>query len=167
MYVCMIFISIFIGYSIGTAPLVGFNYGAQNSSELKNLVRKSAVIISIVSVCMVGMSLILATPLSSLFVGYDKELYDLTVRAFFIFSFSFLFCGSSIFGSSFFTALNNGVVSAFISFLRTLVFQIAAVIILPLIWGIDGIWFSVVVAELMAFVVTLAFIAGMRKKYCY
>ena len=167
MYVSMIFMAVFIGYSIGTAPIIGYNYGAGNHSELKSLLKKSLVIIGTTSASMLALSLILASPLSKLFVGYDAELYSLTVRGFNIFSFSFLFCGMAIFGSSFFTALNNGLISALISFLRTLVFQVAAVIILPLIFEIDGIWFSIVVAELMAFAVTLVFIFAKRKTYHY
>lgn len=167
MYVCMIFISIFIGYSIGTAPLIGFNYGAENHAELKNLLKKSIVLIGISSIFMLGMSLALATPLSKLYVGYDPSLFEMTKRAFYIFSFSFVFSGMAIFGSSFFTALNNGLISAFMSFMRTLVFQTLAVILLPLIFGIDGIWYSIVVAELLAFAVTALFILGQRKRYHY
>lgn len=167
MYVSMIFMAVFIGYSIGTAPLIGYNYGSGNRTELKNLLKKSFIIIGSVSVVMVVLSFALASPLSKIFVGYERALYELTLRGFFIYSFSFLFCGVAIFGSSFFTALNNGLISALISFLRTIVFQIAAVIILPLIWGIEGIWFSIVVAELMACAVTLAFIAFKRKTYGY
>ena len=110
---------------------------------------------------------ILARPLATLYVGYDPELLSLTLRGFVIFSFSFLFAGIAIYGSSFFTALNNGLVSALISFLRTMVFQIAAVLIFPLIWGIDGIWGSIVIAELMAALVTILFVLAMRKKYHY
>ena len=167
MYVCMIFISIFIGYAIGTAPLIGYNYGAENHAELKNLVKKSNILIGICSVLMLGLSLVLAAPLSKLFVGYDPALFEMTRRAFYIFSFSFIFSGMAIFGSSFFTALNNGLISAFMSFMRTLVFQVAAVIFLPMVFDIDGIWYSIVVAELLAFVVTLTFMIGQRKRYHY
>lgn len=167
MYVSMIFMAIFIGYSIGTAPLIGYNYGAANHTEMKNLLKKSFIIIGITSVCMLGASILLASPMSKIFVGYDPELFALTERGFYIYSFSFLFCGVAIFGSSFFTALNNGLISAIISFLRTLVFQVAAVIILPLIFDMDGIWFSIVVAELMSFAVTLCFIVVQKNKYHY
>ncbi len=167
MYVSMIFMAIFIGYSIGTAPLIGYNYGAANHAEMKNLLKKSFIVIGITSVCMLGASILLASPMSKIFVGYDPELFTLTERGFYIYSFSFLFCGITIFGSSFFTALNNGLISAIISFLRTLVFQVAAVIILPLIFDMDGIWISIVVAELMAFAVTLCFILAQKKKYHY
>ena len=167
MYVSMIFMAIFIGYAIGTAPIIGYNYGAMNSGEMKSLLKKSFTIIGITSVCMLFLSFALAAPLSRLFVGYDPELFALTNRGFAIYSFCFLFCGVAIFGSSFFTALNNGLISALISFLRTVVFQVAAVIILPLIWGIDGIWCSVVVAELMAFAVTICFVIAQRSKYHY
>lgn len=167
MYVCMIFISIFIGYSIGTAPLIGYNYGSENHAELKNLVKKSGILITVCSFIMLALSLVLATPLSKIFVGYDSALFDMTQRAFFIFSFSFLFSGLAIFGSSFFTALNNGLISAFMSFMRTLVFQVAAVIVLPIAFGIDGIWYSIVIAELMAFTATLTFMIWQRKRYHY
>ena len=167
MYVGFIFISIFIGYSIGTAPLIGFNFGSGNRQELRNLLNKSFIIIGSTSVSMLVLSLALSSPMSGIFVGYDPELLVMTVQALYIYSWSFLFCGMAIFGSSFFTALNNGLISAIISFMRTLVFQVAAVLILPLILDISGIWFSVVVAEFLSFVVTLVFIIGQRKKYKY
>ena len=167
MYINFVFLSAFIGYSIGSAPVFSYHYGAQNTKELKSLLRKSTVIICGFSLCMLFLSLALAQPLSRMFVGYDRELFDLTVRGFSIFSFSFLFAGFAIFGSGFFTALNNGLVSALISFLRTLVFQTAAILIFPLIWDTDGIWMSVVAAELMAAVLTLVFIRALRKKYQY
>lgn len=167
MYVNFIFLAAFIGYAIGTAPIIGFHYGAGNRAELKSLLRKSFLLIGVCAVCMLGAAEALASPLSRLFVGYDGELLALTLRAFRLFSFSFLFAGVAIYGSSFFTALNNGLVSAMISFLRTLVFQIAAVLLLPLWLGIDGIWFSVVAAEFMAFAVTLLFLAAEKKRYGY
>ncbi len=167
MYVCMIFIAVFIGYSVGSAPVVGYHYGAGNHAELTNLLKKSFVIIMIMSICMLLLAEVLGTPLAKIFVGYDEGLFALTQRGFQIFSFSFLFSGVAIYGSSFFTALSNGPVSALIAFLRTLVFQIAAVLLLPLIWGIDGIWVSIVVAEMAACVVSLVFIVAKRKKYHY
>ncbi len=167
MYVNLVFLAIFIGYSIGTAPVVGYHYGAGNTGELKSLLKKSCVIIGIVSVVMLFLSEGLAVPLSKLFAGYDPTLYQLSLKGFFIYSFSFLFAGMSIYGSSFFTALNNGLVSALISFLRTLLFQVAAVLLLPLIFDIDGIWLSIVVAEAAAFLVTLIFLIALRKKYRY
>lgn len=167
MYVNMIFLAIFIGYSTGVAPVVGYHYGAGNHSELKGLLKKSYVIIGIFAVAMFGLAELLAGTLAGIFVGYDRELMDMTERAFMIYSVSFLFSGIAIYGSSFFTALNDGLTSALISFLRSLLFQVAAVIILPLIFGIDGIWFSVVAAELVAAVMTILFIAVKRKKYQY
>lgn len=167
MYVNMIFLAAFIGYSIGTAPVVGFHFGAQNHGELKGLLRKSAVIIAVFSCSMLALGLLLASPLSRLFVGYDTQLWNLTVHGFRIFSCSFLFAGYAIFFSGFFTALSDGLTSAAISFLRTLVFQIAAVLLLPLIWEIDGIWWSIVVAEAMAVAVGTVFLIGKRKKYHY
>lgn len=167
MYVNMIFLAIFIGYSTGIAPVVGFHYGAQNTEELKGLRKKSIRIILCSSVAMFLLSELLATPLSGIFVSYDADLMEMTEHAFFIYSFSFLFAGMAIFGSSFFTALNDGLVSAAISFLRTLVFQVAAVLLFPLIWELDGIWISIVAAEVMAVIVTVAFLIGLKKKYQY
>lgn len=167
MYVNMIFIAIFIGYTTGSAPIVSYNYGAQNRSELKSIFKKSLLIIIASSICMLILGEVLSKPLSYVFAGQEAELMSLTVRGFSIFSFSFLFCGIAIYGSGFFTALNNGLVSALMSFLRTLVFQVAAVIILPILFDIDGIWISIVVAELMASTVTAVFLAAMRKKYGY
>jgi len=167
MYVNMIFLAAFIGYSVGVAPVVGYHYGAGNHEELKGLLKKSLVLIGIFSVGMVVLAEGLARPLALIFVGYDPELLDMTLRGFLVYSFSFLFAGLAIYGSSFFTALGNGLVSALISFLRTLVFQVAAVLIFPLIWGLDGIWFSIVAAELVAALVTVAFLIGKRKKYHY
>ena len=167
MYINFVFISVFIGYSVGIAPVVGFHYGAQNHDELRNLRQKSLLVIFSGAVTMFLLSQVLAVPLSKIFVGYSPELYDMTVRGFRIFSFSFLFAGFSIFGSAFFTALNNGAVSAVIAFLRTLVCQAAAVLLLPLIWELDGIWASVVVAELISAAITAICLLAMRKKYRY
>ena len=168
MYVNMIFLACFIGYSVGTAPVFGFHYGAQNRKELRSLLKKSGILIGAMAIGMFVSSELLATPLARIFIRNDKELLDLTVRGFRIFSFSFLFAGFAIFGSSFFTALNDGVTSAIVSFLRTLVFQVIAVLVFPLIMkGVDGIWWSVVFAEAVAVVVNLLFVFGKRKKYGY
>ncbi len=167
MYVSMIFAAAFIGYSIGTAPIFGYHDGAQNYDELKSLLKKSLIMIGIFAVVMVCSAQLLAVPLAKIFVGYDTELMKLTVSGFRIFAVSFLFMGYAIFGSGFFTALNDGVTSAIISFLRTLVFQVAAVMLLPLVWDIDGVWLSVVIAEMMAVVISAMFMIGKRKKYNY
>lgn len=167
MYVGFVFIAIFIGFVIGAAPIVSFHYGAANTDELKNLFKKSTVLTSVGGAAMMILALALAVPLSSLFVGYDEALFEMTVTAFIIHALHYLFAGFNIFGSSFFTALNNGGVSAAISFLRTLVFQCASVLVLPLILGLDGIWFASLIAELLTFGVTMAFILANRKKYGY
>ena len=167
MYVNFIFIAAFIGYSMGVAPVVSFHYGAKNREELKSLLRKSTVVILLASLGMFGVSLLLSKPLASIFVGYDPVLLDMTTHAFSIYAFSFLFAGIAIFGSSFFTALNDGLTSALISFLRTLLFQSAAVMLMPLIFGLDGIWYSVVAAEALAVAITLLFIVGKRYRYGY
>lgn len=167
MYVNMIFLATFIGYSNGTAPIVSYHYGARNHSELKGLLKKSFIIIGGFSVSMFAIAEILAVPLSKIFVGYDQTLLELTARAFTIYSFSFLFSGIAIYGSAFFTALNDGLTSALISFLRALLFQVAAVLLLPLIWGVDGIWISVVAAEIIAAGVTILFLVVKRAKFHY
>ena len=167
MYVSLVFQAIFIGYSVGVAPVVGYHYGAASREELKGLLRRSMVLIGGFSVVMCLAGEVLGRPLAVLFVGYDQGLLDMTAHAFSIFSISFLFSGLAIFGSSFFTALNDGLTSALISFLRTLVFQCAAVVLFSALWGLDGIWWSIVAAEVMAVAVTLVFLAGKRNKYGY
>lgn len=167
MYVGFIFVSIFIGLSIGSAPVVSYNYGAKNSGELKNIFRKCLVIISFIAVAMVILSQAIANPLAEIFVGYKPDLFELTVHAFRIYAVSFMLAGFNIYGSSFFTALNNGVVSAIISFLRTLLFQVIMVLVIPLVFGLDGIWSSIIFAELSALFVTTFFIFRNRKKYGY
>ena len=167
MYVGFIFASMFIGYSIGVAPVIGYHDGAQNHGEMKSLFRKSIVIVGAFSLCMVVSALVLASPLSHLFVGYDEALLNLTKSGFFVYAFAFLFMGYAIFSSGFFTALNDGVTSAIISFLRTVLFQVTAVLLLPLVLGIDGIWWSIVIAELMAVAVSAVFLWIKRGKYHY
>ncbi len=167
MYVNFIFLSVFIGFAIGSAPLIGFNYGADNQKELKNLFRKSLIILAGFSLVMTAAAELLARPLSAVFASYDPVLLEMTTRGFRIYALSFLLCGFNIFGSSMFTALNNGLVSAVISFLRTLVCQIAAVLILPIFFELDGIWFSIVVAELAALLLTAFCFIKYRNRYHY
>lgn len=167
MYVNFIFIAVFIGYSIGVAPVIGYHFGAGNHRELRGLLTKSTVIIAIFAGVMFTLAEFLAYPLSYMFVGYDEALLNMTVRAFFICSFSFLFAGFAIYASSFFTALNDGITSAIMSFMRTLVFQVAAVIVLPLFMQLDGIWLSVVLAEVLAVAMSSIFLIAYRKKYKY
>ena len=167
MYVSFIFAAAFIGYSIGTAPIFGYSLGAQNHRELQNLLKKSLGMIGLFGTGMIVTGITFARPLGALFVGYDQTLMDITVSGFRIFALSFLFMGYAIFGSGFFTALGDGVTSAIISFLRTLVFQVAAVLLLPLIFGIGGIWWSIVVAEGIAVVFSFIFLILKRKKYHY
>lgn len=167
MYVSMIFQAVFIGYSVGVAPVVSYHHGARGYWELQGLLRKSFVLVGAFAFAMFAVAELLAEPLSIIFVGYDQGLLDMTLRAFLIYSVSFLFSGFCIFGSSFFTALNDGPVSAAISFLRTLVFQVIAVLLFPLIWELDGIWFSIVGAEALALVVTALFLLRKRKEYHY
>lgn len=167
MYVSFIFAAIFIGYSIGSAPIIGYHYGAGNHAELKSLFRKSLCLITLWNIILTALAILTAQPLAKIFVGYDIGLTELTTRALALYSLSFLFMGYNIFGSAFFTALGNGVVSAAISFLRTLLFQIAAVLILPLLLGIDGIWLAIVVAELLALIITVYFFVKKKDNYHY
>lgn len=167
MYVSFIFAAIFIGYAQGCAPVVSYHYGADNTDELKNLLRISLRVIAVEGVAMLCFSELLAAPLSRFFVGYDAELLELTTLGMKLYSLSFLLCGFNIFGSAFFTALNNGIVSAVISFLRTLVFQVTAILVLPHLLGMNGIWLSVVAAEIAALFVNAFFLVKNRKKYQY
>lgn len=167
MYVSMIFSAMFIGYSIGIAPIVGYHDGARNYDELKGLLRKSLKLIGGFGIFMVLAAELLAFPLAKIFVGYDAELLEMTTSGFRIFALSFGFMGFGIFASGFFTALNDGLTSALISFLRTLVFQSAAILLLPMLWELTGIWISVVVAEFMSVVLGSIFLIGKRKKYHY
>lgn len=167
MYVSMIFQSIFMGYAVGVAPTIGYQYGARNHRELRSLRKKSFHLIGIFSVAMFLTGQLLCRPLAMIFVSYDAALLEMTVHAFSIFSFSFLLSGIGIFGSAFFTALNDGLTSALVSFLRILVFQCSAVLILPMFWKLDGIWISVVVAEALAAIVTCGFLAMKQKTYQY
>ncbi|MCH5188431.1 MAG: MATE family efflux transporter, partial [Oscillospiraceae bacterium] len=167
MYVSFIFAAIFIGYSIGCAPIVSFHYGAQGEEELKNLFRKSLCLLTVGGIAMAAGAAALSGPLSRVFVGYDEGLFNMTVGGMRIFSLSFLVCGFNIFGSAFFTALNNGLVSAVISFMRTFVFQILVVLTLPLVLELDGIWWGITLAELLAFGVTLFYFVTQRRRYHY
>lgn len=167
MYVQFIFVAIFVGYSIGCSPIIGYHYGSQNIVELKNMLKKSTFLMSFAGVFLTFSAVFLAPFLSDLFVGYDRMLYESTKHAFRLFSFSFLLSGFNIFASSFFTALNNGGISAAISFLRTLLFQTASVLILPAFFNVDGIWLSVSVAEVLAFIISVAFLLANGKKYRY
>lgn len=167
MYVQFIFVAIYIGYAIGCAPITGYHFGARNHNELKNMLRKSSFLSAVSGVVLTILAIALSSPLAKLFVGYDKELYELTRHAFRLFAYSFLLAGFNIFTSSFFTALNNGAVSAAISFVRTLIFQTSSVLILPIFLGVDGIWWAITVAEVFAFILSLIFLFAKRKKYNY
>lgn len=167
MYVSMIFTAVFVGFSIGASPVISFHFGAKNTDELKNLIRKSIVIVGTFGIIMVIAAEIFAGGLAKIFVGYDEELYRLTLSGFRIFALSFGFMGFGILTSGLFTALNDGLTSALISFLRTLVFESGAVMLLPLIFGIHGIWYSVVVSEFLALVLGAVFLVINRKKYHY
>ena len=167
MYVSFIFVGTYLGYSIGEAPIVSFHYGAGNHDELKNLFKKSLVIMVIASVVLTGVAELTAGILASVFVSYDAELLAMTTVAIRLYSLSYIFNGVNIFASAFFTALNDGLVSAAISFLRTLLFQVVMILLLPMLFGLEGIWLSIVVAELLALGVSLFCFVKFRKKYHY
>jgi len=167
MYVNFIFMAVFIGFVIGGAPIIGYNYGAENHQELQNIFRKSLVLIGIFSTAMTVAAVLLARPLAKIFVGYDPALVEMTTRGFIIYSLSFLLSGFNFFGSSLFTALNNGLVSAVISFVRTVICQIAAVMLLPVFFGLDGIWWSIVAAELAALILTVICFVKFKNRYHY
>ena len=167
MYVAFIFAAVFIGYAVGSAPLLGYHYGAKNEGELKNLFFKSLILLSIGGIAMTTLGIVLAKPLSGVFVGYDKALRAMTERGFMIYSLHFLLCGLNIYGSSLFTALGNGKISAIIAFVRTLVFQSACVMLMPIFFDLDGIWYSVLVSEALALAVTAYFTITKRRAYKY
>lgn len=167
MYVSFIFVAVFIGYTVASTPVVGFHHGAGNHDELKSLLKKSVALMISGGVLMMVLSWVLAAPLAQVFVGYDPELAAMTRHAFIVFSYSFLLAGFNIFVSSFFTALNNGAVSATISFFRSLVFQILCVLVLPALLGLDGIWWSITVADVFACIISVVFLFAKRKKYHY
>lgn len=167
MYVNFIYFAIFIGYAIGVAPIIGFNYGAGNRDELKNIFKKSMIIMAVVGVVMTALGIGLAYPVSKIYVGYDDELFEMTKNAFYICSFMFMFAGFSMFASSMFTAFGNGLISALVSFLRTIVFQIAAVMVLPIFFGLKGVWLSTLIADILAMITSMIFVIVKRKKYGY
>ena len=167
MYVSFIFIAVFFGYSIATGPLIGYQYGAGKQAELKNLFRKSLCFITVVSIVLTLSAEIFADPIARLFVGYDAELLAMTKKAMALYSLSFLICGFNVFASAFFTGLGNGTLSALISVLRTLVIEVASVLLLPLIWGIDGVWMAIVVAESVTLFVSGGLLLVNKKKYGY
>ena len=166
-YLMWIFISLFLGFSVGSAPLIAYQHGAQNKAELSNLFRKCFVLVAICNGCLTALALLIARPLALLFVGYDDGVTELTTHALSIYSFVFLVAGFNIFGSAFFTALNNGLVSALISFIRTLVFEVIAILVLPAYFGEMGIWSAIIVAEGASVVMTAAFLIALRKRYGY
>lgn len=167
MYISMIFAAIFFGYSMGSGPVVSFQFGAGNHKELKNMFRKSMVFNLIAGIVMVLFVIVMASPFSKLFVGYDEGLYHMTVHAFHIYAPTFLLMGFAVFGSGFFTALNDGKVSAIISFLKTFGFEVLSILILPQLFHLEGVWWAAVTAEVGAFLVSVSFLFFERKKYHY
>jgi Na+-driven multidrug efflux pump len=167
MYVQFIFFGVFFGYAEGTAPIVSYNYGAQNHAELKNVFQRSLKLIAVMGLVLTLLLELTVAPLTKIFVGYDADLYALTCKAFRIYGLSYLLVGFNFYASSFFTALNNGKVSAIISTVRTLVFETAAVFILPALFGVDGIWFAILCAEVLSLVLSIAMLKKHKERYHY
>ena len=167
MYAAFIFIGVYVGYSSGSSPIMGYHYGAQNHAEMKNVLKKSLILLGSAAVVLTGLAILFARTLSSLFVGYDAELLEVTVHAFVICAIPFIFMWFNIYTSSFFTALNDGAVSAAISFMRALVLPVICILVMPVIWQLDGVWYSMVASELLGLVVSSGFMLGNRKKYGY
>ena len=167
MYVGFIFSGTYLGYCVGVAPIVGYHYGAANTAELKNLFKKSLFLLSSAAVVLTACAELLSSVLAGIFVGYNQDLHDMTTNAIQLFALSYIISGINIFASAFFTALNNGLVSAVISFMRTLVFQIAFIFILPELLGLNGIWLAVVGAEICSLIISVSFFVANRKKYKY
>lgn len=167
MYVGFIFVAIFVGYSIGSAPIISFHFGAENREELKNMFRKSYLLMAVWGIAMALAAYLLAGPLAKLFVGYDRQLCELTVHAMRLHCLAFLFTGANIFTSSLFTALNDGTVSAAVSFARSMVLQIATVLLLPGLMGPDGLWLAALATDTCALVIDICVLGGNRKKYGY
>lgn len=167
MYIGFLFVGTYVGYSVGSAPIIGYHFGAGNKKELKGLLKQSVKLLGIIALVMTALSEILAGPLASIFVSYDKNLLELTVNAIRIYSLSYILSWFNIFALSFFTALNDGLISALISFMRTLVFQVATILILPTLLGTNGIWLTVVVAEVLSLIVSVICFVLNRKKYEY
>ena len=167
MYAAFVFLGVFNGYSQGSSPIMGYHYGAQNYKEMKNVLKRSLILLSASAVVLTTLAILLARPLASVFVGYDAELLDMTTRAFQICAIPFLVMWFNMYTSGFFTALNDGAVSAAISFMRALVLPVICIIVMPVIWGLDGVWFSLVASEVFGVIVSLAFMLGKRKKYQY
>ena len=166
MYVAMIFFAMFMGYAVGSAPLMGYNYGARNRAEMKNLFKKSVIIMAVAGLAMFGVSEGLAYPFMKMF-GYSEQVFEMALRGFRIYSVVFLTVGINMYGSALFTSLNNGLVSALISFLRSVAFQVTAVMVLPIFIGLDGVWSAAIVAEILSLIVTGAFVIAYHKKYGY
>ena len=166
-FIPFLFVAVFVGYAVGSAPIVSFHYGARNHAEVHNLYQKSLRLIAVVAVTMTAASMVIIPYVARIFVGYDAQLLALTNRAFRLYALSFLIMGFNVYASSFFTALGDGVTSALISFLRTLVFQLAALLLLPALWGIDGVWLAVTAAELAALAVTVYMFVTKDQKFHY
>lgn len=167
MYLSIVFIAVFTGYSTGATSIIAYHFGAKNTQEMRNVYRKSLVIIGVLSVLLTALSFVSARPFAKIIVGYDTEVMNMSIYAYRIYSFSFLFAGLGVFAGAFFTALNDSFAAGCISFIRTMVFQVGTVMLMPLFMGIDGIWFAPVVAEILAFLVAVIYLRQKKQKYHY
>lgn len=167
MYVDFIFISLLGGYMMGLENIVAYHHGAENHEEVKSLRQKSLKFVAIMGLLMFVAAELSAGALANFFVGYDQALTELATHAFRLYASAFLVMGFNSFASSFFTALGNGSISATISFCHTFVFEILAVLLLPLCLGADGIWLSLLVAECCCLLVSWFFFKRNQKRYQY
>ena len=167
MYVAFIFLGVFNGYSQGSSPIVGYHYGAQNHREMRNVLKRSLILLGSAAVVLTALAIVLARPIASIFVGYDAALLDMTARAFTICATPFLVMWFNMYTSCFFTALNDGTVSAAISFMRALVLPVICIIVMPMLFQLDGVWYSLVGSEILGVFVSLYFLLGKREKYQY
>ena len=167
MYAAFVFIAVFAGYTQGSSPIMSYHYGAKNHAEMKNVLKRSLMLLGCAGLVLTLLAVLFVRPLSALFVGYDAALLEMTIRAFNICCIPFLFMWFNIYVSGFFTALNDGAVSAAISFMRALVLPVTCIIVLPMLWQLDGVWYALVASELLSVAVSLFFLLNKRRKYHY
>lgn len=159
--------AVFVGFSAGISPTLSYNYGANDTEEIRNVMKLSMLYIIISSIAMYILSVLGSEVIVSVFAPKGSSVYDIGYRGFMIFTISFIFTGMNIFSSAIFTAFSNGKVSATLSFFRTFVFIITGIILLPKVFGVDGVWMSVPIAELLSFIMSLVYIKKYSSVYGY
>lgn len=167
LYGQFLFTALYLGFSMGVAPVVSFNYGNQNHAQLKRIYKICIGFILGSSVFILGIALLFSEPIVGIFTGEENHTYELAVEGFFQFSFNYLFAGINIFASALFTSLSNGKISAIISFCRTFVFITVSIVLLPRVMGITGVWLSVPLAELVTLFISITYLKGQKEVYHY